>query len=151
MAIPGPRFPAIDPYLEEWNRLMDAGIPNQYRTYGPQRLIRDPEVGRVWRQLEPDLHPDDTAYHLYRPMIPMDGARGDQLFPGVPLRDHPSYFVNWMTKRANLAGDIERRLQLYGPDPGKRPRTILYSIPEREAASLGAEDIFRSLGYPVVD
>jgi hypothetical protein len=136
------RFPEVDGYLTEWNRLMDAGIPNEYRIYGigNKRVRGLPEVTSVYEALIPEARGKgyDAVNYLDRPHIqtgPLYGPRGVEKYFGVAQ------------KKRNRAGDLEHRLQVYGQDGTDRHGGILYSVPVEEAEKLRLAEKLRALGY----
>jgi hypothetical protein len=130
LPLPSPRYPSgSGDYYDEWNRFIDAGVPNEYRTYGPG--AGKPEILSVFREMAPDLGPNDLHY-LRRPMV-----EGTRITPGT-------YGV--ASRRMNRAGDVEQRFQVYGVDNAGR-RAVLYSVPLEEAQAMGLEEKLRSLGY----
>jgi hypothetical protein len=137
------RFPEVDDYLSEWNRLMDAGVPNEYRMYGvgAERLKGNDEVRSVFEALIPEARGkgyDAANYLAGRPHIqtgPVYGPRGVEKYFGVAQ------------KKINRAGDLEHRLQVYGRDGTNRHGGILYSVPLEEAEKLRLAEKLRALGY----
>jgi hypothetical protein len=131
LPLPGPRYPSeAGDYFSEWNRFMEAGVPNEYRTYGPGGGQGE-EIMSVFRELAPELGPQDLNY-LRRPYV-ANTRLSDRTY-GVAAR------------RMNREGDMEQRFQVYGTDPHGR-RAILYSVPLEEAQALGLEEKMRALGY----
>lgn len=135
-----PRFASDHPYLSEWNRFMDAGVPNEYRTYGAQSLGSDPAVSNVARVLESlgggQKLAGTNAY--YGKIVPTQQA-------GVPYKLTPGTY-GMASQRMNRAGDRETYLQVYGTDPGGRG-AVLYSVPADVAERIGLAQKLEALGY----
>lgn len=134
-----PMFRSDHPYLKEWDRFTEAGIPNEYRTYGTYGLLDPSSISALPIARDPAVMAmRDKLGELFggayvdRPYV--DGANGENgtyLFASRPKAD----------------GSQETFVHVYGPDPGGRRGTRLYSVPAEDAARMGLEEKLSSLGY----
>lgn len=140
------RFQSEDPYLQEWNRFMDAGLPNEYRTYGARELGKDPQVRALASLLEATGIPSTPRFHAPEALGSNAYFRS---FVDTRQRLTPMTF-NVAQKKINQQGDMAAYLQVYGPGPEGRP-AVLYSIPADTAEAAGMADKLQSLGYTRTD
>jgi TP901 family phage tail tape measure protein len=144
-------------YLQEWDELMDIGVPNDYRTYGGGSGATK-NARSVSRKLE------EVALSSHEAR--MASGNSPKISSGVGLsRSHSLYgtneyindYVPYTVRESKtfgvveqkLAGDTNRKMfQVYGDDPsGRRRGTILYSIPLEEAQKLGLIDKLKQKKY----
>lgn len=148
---------AYTPYLKEWDEMMDAGIPNEYRTYGAgsKSHYGGNDITGVSRKLEEvalsgfearakagqtgstkvgnSRKPDQYGMNAYMGDTVHDTGRASKSFGTVDLR---------------LSKDTtQKMLQVYGDDPSGRRGAILYSIPLEQAEELGLADKLLEKGY----
>ncbi len=152
-------------YLDEWNKSMDMGIPNEYRHYGASYIGgADPVTRQVSRKLEAVGIESDIALGLDRkrsdPNLGKNQYYGkytqtnssesytkrlDDLKERQPDKIKPkNYFgiVDLPTKDGTV-----KRMQIHGPDDSGRQGAILYSIPIEEAEKLGLAEKLTKQGY----